>query len=351
MKLLRRLLTASLVVAIIATGCKKSEIKLVELMGAGATFPMPLYQKMFDEYYQKTGTKINYQGIGSGGGIKQITAKTVDFGATDAFLSDDKEKEIGSKILHIPTCLGSVVVTYNIPENPQLKFDSAVLSDIFLGKIVKWNDPKISALNPDVKLPDLNITVVSRADGSGTSFIFTDYLSKVSEEFATKVGRGNSVTWPVGISGKGNPGVSGLVSQTTGAIGYVELIYALQNKMSYGIIKNKSGNFVIPSLASTSASAQIEIPDHTKASITDTDAPNGYPISSFTWILIYKEQNYNGRDKNLAKAVVDALWWTTHEGQTICSTLDYAPLPLKALEKVEKLLRSVTYDGKKLVNK
>lgn len=349
MKKLLKIFISLLVVFLLFTGCKKDEKKTVELLGAGATFPMPLYQKMFDEYNLKFGTRVNYQGIGSGGGIKQITGKTVDFAGSDAFLSDEKSQAIPDELIHIPTCLGAVVITYNIPDNPKLKLDSQLVSDIFLGKITKWNDEKISALNPGVNLPDLNITVASRSDGSGTTFIFTDYLCKVSEEFKTKVGMGSSVTWPVGVSGKGNPGVAGLVSQVVGSIGYVELIYALQNNMAYGDIKNKSGNFITPSLETTSKSAQIEIPEHTRVSITDTDATDGYPISSFTWILIYKEQNYNNREKYIVNEMMKMLWWMTHEGQSINSTLGYAPLPDKAIVKVEKLLKSVTFDGKQIL--
>lgn len=331
--------------------CSKSDSKRVELLGAGATFPLPLYQRMFDEYNRQTGTRVNYQGIGSGGGIRQITAKTVDFGGTDAFLSEERLAEIDGELLHIPICLGSVVVTYNIPGNPDLRFDGNILSKIFLGKITNWNDKRIAALNPGVSLPNLDITVTTRADGSGTTFVFTDYLSKVNEEFKNSIGMGSTVNWTIGVSGRGNPGVAGLVSQVSGSIGYVELIYALQNNLSFGKIKNSSGNFIIPSLETTSMSAQIDIPDHTRISITNTDAPNGYPISSFTWILIYKEQSYNNRSENTARELLNLLWWMTHEGQYLCETVDYAPLPDKAVEKVELLLKSVTFNGRNILEK
>ena len=270
----------------------------VELIGAGATFPYPLYSKMFDVYHKEHGAKINYQAIGSGGGIRQLTNKTVDFGGSDAIMSDKDLQEAGAPVLHIPTCAGAVVVTYKLAGDPELKFTPDIIADIFLGKIKKWNDPRITAINPGVKLPDTDITVVHRSDGSGTTAIFSSYLSKVSPEWKEKVGAGPSLNWPAGLGGKGNPGVAGLVQQTPGSFGYVELIYALQNKMPYGMIKNKKGNFVKPTIASTSLAANTALPDDMKVDLTDTDAAEGYPISGFTWILVYKEQNYaeqNGR--------------------------------------------------------
>jgi phosphate transport system substrate-binding protein len=267
----------------------------VELIGAGATFPYPLYSKMFDTYYQEHGIKINYQAIGSGGGIRQLTNKTVDFGGSDAIMSDKDLKEAGAPVLHIPTCAGAVVVTYNLAGDPQLKFTPEVIADIFLGKIKKWNDPRLTAINPEVKLTGTEITVIHRSDGSGTTAIFSSYLSKISTEWKEKVGAGPSLNWPAGLGGKGNPGVAGLVKQTPGSFGYVELIYALQNKMPYGTIKNKKGNFIKPSIASTSLAANTALPDDMKVDLTDTDAAEGYPISGFTWILVYQEQNYAGK--------------------------------------------------------
>ena len=221
----------------------KSSASDVELLGAGASFPYPLYSKMFSEYNIKTGVKINYQSIGSGGGIKQLMSKTVDFGASDAFLNDEDMAKMPAAVVHIPTCLGAAVITYNLPDNPTLKFTPDVVADIFLGKITKWNDARIKKLNPTVKLPDMAISIVHRSDGSGTTFIFTDYLSKVSEEWKTKVGHKTAVDWPLGLGAKGNEGVSGMIKQTPGAIGYVELIYALQNKMPVGLLQNKSGKY------------------------------------------------------------------------------------------------------------
>ncbi|MGZ3593223.1 MAG: phosphate ABC transporter substrate-binding protein PstS [Syntrophales bacterium] len=323
--------------------------KDVELIGAGATFPYPLYSKMFDVYHKEYGVKVNYQAIGSGGGIRQLTNKTVDFGGSDAIMSDKDLTEASAPVLHIPTCAGAVVLTYNLTGDPQLKFTPDVIADIFLGKISKWNDPRISAINPGVKLPAVNITVVHRSDGSGTTFIFSDYLSKVSAEWKEKVGMGPSLNWPAGLGGKGNPGVAGLIQQTPGSIGYVELIYALQNKMPYGMVKNKKGKFVTATLASTSKAADTNLPDDMKVSLTDSDAPEGYPISGFTWILVYKEQNYGKRSEEKAKESVKLLWWMTHEGQKNAEPLEYAPLSKKAVEKAEKLLKSVTYNGKPIL--
>ena len=317
--------------------------KDVELIGAGATFPYPLYSKMFDVYHKEYGVKVNYQAIGSGGGIRQLINKTVDFGGSDAIMSDKDLAEASAPVLHIPTCAGAVVPTYNLAGNPQLRFTPDVIADIFLGKIDKWNGRRLSEINPGVKLPDTHLTVVHRSDGSGTTFIFSGYLSKVSPEWKEKVGSGTSLNWPTGLGGKGNPGVAGLVQQTPGSVGYVELIYALQNKMPYGMVKNKKGNFVTATLAATSKAADINLPDDMKVSLTDSDAPEGYPISGFTWILVYKDQGYGDRSEEKPKALVKLLWWMTHEGQKYAEPLEYAPLSKKAVEKVEKLIKSITY--------
>jgi phosphate transport system substrate-binding protein len=322
-----------------------SAAKEVELIGAGATFPYPLYSKMFDTYNQEHGIKINYQAIGSGGGIRQLTNKTVDFGGSDAIMSDKDLQEAGAPILHIPTCAGAVVVTYNVAGDPQLKFTPDIITDIFLGKIKKWNDPRLTAINPEAKLAGTDITVIHRSDGSGTTAIFSSYLSKVSTEWKEKVGAGPSLNWPAGLGGKGNPGVAGLVKQTPGSFGYVELIYALQNKMPYGTIKNKKGNFIKPSIASTSLAANTALPEDMKVDLTDTDASEGYPLSGFTWILVYKEQDYAGRPEEKTKALVNLLWWMTHEGQKYAEPLHYAPLSKAAVGKAEKLIKSITYRG------
>jgi phosphate transport system substrate-binding protein len=320
-----------------------------ELLGAGATFPYPLYSKMFDVYHQATGLKVNYQAIGSGGGIRQLISRTVDFGGSDAIMSDKDLNEAGAPILHIPTCAGAVVVTYNLAGNPKLKFTPNIIADVFLGKIKKWNDARIKTLNAGINLPDTDITVVHRSDGSGTTFIFSSYLSKVSQEWKDSVGAGPSLNWPIGLGGKGNPGVAGLVQQTPGSLGYVELIYALQNKMPYGIVKNKTGNFIDPTIASVSMAADTALPDDMKVNLTDTDAAHGYPISGFTWILVYKEQNYGNKPADKAKLVVDLLWWMTHQGQQYAEPLEYAPLSKAAAAKAERLIKSITYDGKPIM--
>jgi phosphate transport system substrate-binding protein len=238
-----------------------------------------------------------------------------------------------------------VVVTYNLPDKPKLKFTPDVIADIFLGKITKWNDPRITAVNPEVKFSDMGIVVVHRSDGSGTTSIFSDYLSKVSKEWEFKVGADKSLNWPVGLGAKGNPGVAGLVNQTPGAIGYVELIYTIQNNMPAGIIKNKAGNFIEPSLQSVSVAANVELPADTRVSVTNTDAAEGYPISGFTWLIFYKEQNYAERSKEKAEELLKLLWWMIHDGQQFAEPLHYSPLSKSAVQKAEAILRSVLYSG------
>ncbi|MBD3390511.1 MAG: phosphate ABC transporter substrate-binding protein PstS [Chitinivibrionales bacterium] len=317
----------------------------VELLGAGASFPYPLYSKMFDVYHKKYGVRINYQSIGSGGGIRQLESRSIDFGASDAVITDEKLQKMPGSVLHVPTCLGAVVVTYNLPGNPELRLGPDVLAEIFLGKIKRWNDSRIVAINPNAKLPKDKIMVVHRSDGSGTTFIFTDYLSKVSPEWKKSVGAGKSVKWPAGLGAKGNEGVSGLVKQTRGSIGYCELAYALHNNLPQALIKNEKGHWIRPTIESISLAAQVEIPSDARVSLTNTGAGKGYPISSFTWILLYQEQNYDKRPKDKAKTLVDLLWWMTHDGQKHCAPLDYAPLSDAAVKRAEEILKSVVYDG------
>ena len=320
------------------------------LLGAGATFPYPLYSKMFSEYNKKSGIQINYQSIGSGGGILQLTNKTVDFGASDGPMNDDQTKKIAAPVLHIPMVSGAVVITYNLPgDNNGIVLTPDVIADIFLGKIKNWSDPRIVKLNKGVRIPALPILVAHRSDGSGTTNIFTNYLSKVSPEWSTKVGSGGAVNWPSGLGGKGNEGVSGLVKQTPGAIGYVELIYALQNKMDYAKVVNKSGKVILPSLASVTAAGKIKMPEDSKIFLTDTDAKDGYPISGLTWIIIYKEQNYGSRSQERAKQLLKLLWWNIHDGQQFAAPLNYAPLSKEALKIAEKILKSATYNGKTIL--
>ncbi len=320
------------------------------LLGAGSTFIYPLFSKIFSDYNQKTGIQVNYQSIGSGGGILQLTNKTVDFGASDGPLNDEQTTKMGAPALHIPQASGAVVVTYNLPgDNNNISLTPDIIADIFLGIIKTWNDPRIISINKGVNIPAFPILVVHRSDGSGTTNIFTNYLSKVSPEWKTKVGSGGAVNWPAGLGGKGNEGVAGVVKQTPGAIGYVELIYALQNKMDYAKVQNKKGKFIVPSLASVTAAGNVKLPDDAKIFITDTDAPDGYPISGFTWVLIYKEQNYNGRSKDRATKLMKLLWWNTHEGQQFAAPLNYAPLSKEALKVAEKILKSATFGGKAIL--
>jgi phosphate transport system substrate-binding protein len=307
----------------------------VQITGAGATFPYPIYSKWFSEYNKAhPNVEINYQSIGSGGGIQQITKQTVFFGATDGPMTDEQLKAAPGPILHFPTVLGAVVPVYNLAGvTTELKFTGAVLADVYLGKITKWNDPAIVKLNAGVKLPATDITVVHRSEGSGTTYIWVDYLSKVSPEFKSKVGVNASVNWPTGVGGKGNEGVSGLVSQSPGSIGYVELIYALQNKISFGTVQNAAGEFVkasVGAVTAAAAGAAANLPADFRVSITNAPGTGVYPISSFTWLLLYE----NPKDKPQAKIMVEVLKWALTEGQKYCAALGYAPLP-PAVVKIE----------------
>jgi len=307
--------------------------------GAGATFPYPIYSKWFDEYAKvDSSVRFNFQSIGSGGGQKQILAQTVDFGASDGPMSDDNLSKAPGKILHIPTVAGAVVLPYNLPGNPSLKLDGNTVAGIYLGQIKKWNDPKITALNPGAKLPDQDIVVVHRSDGSGTTYIFTDYLSKVSGEWKQKAGNNTSVNWPAGIGGKGNEGVSGQVKQTPGAIGYVELIYALQNKMSYADVKNAAGQFIKPTIESvTAALATASIPDDFRFSMTNAPGNDAYPIAGATWLLVYQQQ----KDPAKGKKLVEFLKWAVTKGEGMAKDLNYAPLPNEVQQRVLKRIDEI----------
>jgi phosphate transport system substrate-binding protein len=309
----------------LAFGLSATASAQMMITGAGATFPYPIYSKWFDAYAQvDPSVRFNYQSIGSGGGQKQILAQTVDFGASDGPMSDDNLSKAPAKILHIPTVAGADVVAYNLPGNPALKLDADTIAGIFLGEIKKWNDGKITALNPGVTLPDQEIVVVHRSDGSGTTYIWTDYLSKISSEWKTKVGTNTSVNWPTGIGGKGNEGVAGQIKQTPGALGYVELIYAIQNKMPYADVKNASGKFVKASLESiTAAMATAQIPEDFRFSITNAPGDNAYPICGATWLLVYEQQ----KDAMKGKKLVEFLKWAQKDGEKMAKDLDYAPLP------------------------
>ena len=319
----------SLATMLLLTGVAAVSAQTVQINGAGATFPFPIYSKWFSEYNKlHPNAQINYQSIGSGGGIRQLTAQTVFFGASDGPMTQDQMLAAPGKIVHLPTVLGGVVPIYNIPGvDVALKFPGKVLADIFLGKITKWNDPAITAVNPGVALPSTEITVVHRSDGSGTSYIFCDYLSKVSPEYRSTVGVATSVKWPVGVGGKGNEGVAGLVKQTPAAIGYVELIYALQNKLDYGMVQNHDGVFVSASVetvtAAATAASGAAMPKDFRVSITNAPGKNAYPISSFTWLLFYQ----NPKDKQRMQIMNDFTKWALTDGQKFAAALGYAPLP------------------------
>ena len=322
----------------------------VSLSGAGSTFAAPIYKVLFDMYAKKAGVQVAYGAIGSGGGIRSLHDRVVDFAGSDAFMTDEKIKDMPANIVHMPTCLGAVVVAYNLPEVKSFKLTSDLLAKIFLGQITKWNDPQLKANNPGVNFPDLAITVVHRSDGSGTTAIFSDYLNKVSKEWADKVGAGSSLEWPVGLGGKGNPGVAGTISSTKGALGYVGSEYAFAQKIQMATLKNSAGNYIEPTIASASASAKGAFPDDTRVMLTNSSAPDAYPICGLTWILIYKEQNYNGRTKAQALAMLKLLdWMLTPEAQSQAPKIDYAPLPAAAIVKTKAILRSVTFDGKPLL--
>jgi len=321
----------------------------ISLQGAGATFPNPLYQKWVSEYGKlHPNVRIDYQSIGSGGGIKQIQEQTVDFGASDAPMKDEELKAAPAELLHIPTVLGAVVITYNVASIAQpLHFSPEVIADIFLGKIKKWDDAHIKQDNPGVSLPAADITTVHRSDGSGTTFVFTDYLSKVSPEWKEKVGTDKSPKWPVGQGGKGNEGVTGQIKQQPNTIGYVELAYAVQNKFPVALIKNASGKFIeasIGAVTAAAASASTQTPEDLRVSITNATGENAYPISSYTYILAYKEQ----KSTDKGKALVDFLWWGIHDGEQFAKDLQYAPLPKEIVTRAEAKINSITSGGKPL---
>jgi phosphate transport system substrate-binding protein len=330
--------------ALLLSACGGGEQENQNIIGAGATFPYPMYSKWFSEYYkQNPSVRINYQSLGSGAGIRQVTEGTVDFGASDGPMTDEqiaafKEKR-GSEVLHFPSVLGGVVPTYNLPDvHEPLNFTPEALAGIFLGKITKWNDPAMASANPEVTLPANEIVVVHRSDGSGTTYVWTDYLSKVSPEWAEKVGKSTSVNWPVGLGGKGNEGVSGQVKQTPYSLGYVEMNYAIQNKMAAGRVKNPAGKFVEATLESiTAAAAGIEMPDDFRVSITQAGGETAYPVASFTWLLIPEQIGDPGK-----RAAIQAfLKWMLGPGQELTSALDYAPLPAPVIAKEEQLISAI----------
>ncbi len=346
-KIFQSVMTLVIAIAMVSCGgnsnkdCRKAQ----ELSGAGATFPLPFYNVIFEQFGQVYGDQVAYGGIGSGGGVRNLRDKIVDFAGSDAYLSE-KEMADMPAVIHIPTCMGAVVVAYNLDGIDELKLTGELVADIFAGEVKMWNDARLVELNPDAKLPNEPIIPVYRSDGSGTTFVFTDYLTKVSLMWASKYGAGKSVNFPSGQAAKGNPGVAGVIKQTKNTIGYVGSEYAFAQKIPYAFVRNQKGEYILPSSATISAAASGEIPTDTRTSITNADAYGAYPISTFTWMIIYKEQNYAGRSKEQAVATIDLLKYIlSDEAQHITSEVHYAPLPAKAKELSIANLKTVTYDG------
>ena len=346
-KIFSSIMTLAIALAFTACGGNSNDggRKAQELSGAGATFPLPFYNVVFENFAQVNGDAVAYGGIGSGGGVRNLRDKIVDFAGSDAFLSDKEMAEM-NPVIHVPTCMGAVVLAYNLDGVSELKLSGEVIADIFAGNIKMWNDERLAALNPDATLPAEAIIPVFRSDGSGTTFVFTDYLTKVSPMWASNFGAGKSVNFPSGQAAKGNPGVAGVIKQTKNSIGYVGSEYAFAQKIQYAKIQNHRGEFVLPSSATISAAASGEIPADTRCSITNADAAGAYPISTFTWMIIYKEQNYSDRSKEQAIATLDLLKYIlSDEAQKITSEVHYSPLPAKAKELSMTNLKAVTFDG------
>lgn len=315
----------------------------VILTGAGATFPFPLYREWFDRYHRQTGVRIDYQAVGSGGGIRRILEKEVDFGATDAFLSDSDLENLPEYIVHIPTCLGAVVLIYHLPGIPVLHLTPELIAGIFLGEIDRWSDERITKINPGLDLPDWGITVIHRSESSGTTFIFTDYLSRVSRSWAGSVGKGKVMAWPTGMGLERNAAVAEFVRKIPGSIGYAQLTYAKKNRLPAARIQNRSGRFITPTLEAVSAAADIPLPEDMRILITDTGAPDGYPISGFTYLILFQDQKYHRRSRERAEQLVRLLRWIILEGQELNHRLHYAPLPKAGAEQALEMIRSITY--------
>jgi len=338
------------IIAMAAVSCgggqSTGKEKQVTLSAAGATFPQPFYNLAFKKHNEAGGPLVNYGGIGSGGGIKSLRDQVVDFGATDAYLSDAELAEMPGNVIHIPTCIGAVVIAYNLPGVNSLKLTPSLLEGIFLGKITKWNDPLITEANPEITMPDMDITVVYRSDGSGTTYIFSDYMSKVSPEWNTQLGTGKALNWPAGIGAKGNPGVAGTISQSQGTIGYIGFEYAYAQKIPMARVMNSSGSFIEPSLDSFTAAAAVVMPADTRVMITNSPNPDAYPITSFTWIIMYREQAYSRHSREAAEATVRTVKWLIGpEAQAIATSVHYASLPQDAAEQAAILLQGITFEG------
>jgi phosphate transport system substrate-binding protein len=342
---------------ILLTGCQNSNKKAglsgggkEKLTAAGATFPLPYYNLVFKNYTKETNVQVTYGGVGSGGGIRSLKDQVVDFGATDAFLTDEQQKEMPAEVVHIPTCIGAVVIAYNLQGVEDLKLSNILLEKIFLGEVTKWNDPLLKKDNPDASLPDQDITVVYRSDGSGTTHIFSDFMSKISEKWANQVGTGKSLKWPVGMGAKGNPGVAGTIGQTSGTIGYIGSEFAFAQKIQTARVQNSAGEYILPDLTSISAAAKGNIPDDTRVMLTNSADPASYPISGFTWIILYKEQAYKGRTREQALATVNLLdWLVSEKAQGEAAKVHYAPLPADAVAKAKTVLRGITYQDEPLL--
>jgi phosphate transport system substrate-binding protein len=322
----------------------------VTLSGAGATFPYPFYSIVFRDYMRKhPGVTINYGAIGSGGGIRSLRDKSVNFAASDAFLNEKETASMGAEVVHIPTCMGGVVLSYTLSGVDSLRLTGELIADIFMGKITRWNDPRVAAENPNIRFPDLEITPVYRSDGSGTTFVFSEYLNKVSPEWNKEMGVGKALKWKAGLAAKGNPGVASIVQLTEGAIGYVGSEYALTLQMPSAIIKNKAGNYVKATLKTISAAAETDLPDDMKVTLTDMPHPNAYPISMMTWLLVYRDQGYSGHSRQEAEVLVDLLNYIIGpDGQQLAEQVNYVPLPLQAIQKTQRIIDQIHFEGEKI---
>ncbi len=322
----------------------------VTLSGAGATFPYPFYSIVFRDYMRKhPGVTINYGAIGSGGGIRSLRDKSVNFAASDAFLNEKETASMGAEVVHIPTCMGGVVLSYTLSGVDSLRLTGELIADIFMGKITRWNDPRVAAENPNIRFPDLEITPVYRSDGSGTTFVFSEYLNKVSPEWNKEMGAGKALKWKAGLAAKGNPGVASIVQLTEGAIGYVGSEYALTLQMPSAIIKNKAGNYVKATLKTISAAAETDLPDDMKVTLTDMPHPNAYPISMMTWLLVYRDQGYSGHSRQEAEVLVDLLNYIIGpDGQQLAEQVNYVPLPLQAIQKTQRIIDQIHFEGEKI---
>ncbi|MFI3278062.1 MAG: phosphate ABC transporter substrate-binding protein PstS [Rikenellaceae bacterium] len=339
--------TLAIAFAMLLTSCGGE--KTGSIAGAGATFPLPFYNVAFKAYQETTGNQVTYGGVGSGGGIRSLKDRIVDFAGSDAYLSEKEMEAMPAEVIHIPSCLGAVVIAYNLPGVDKLVLDGEIVADIYLNKITKWNDARIVALNPGVNLPDMTITPVFRSDGSGTTFVFTDYMTKVSSQWANDLGRAKALKWPVGIASKGNPGVAGTVKETVGSVGYIGSEYGFALKIPSAALKNRAGKVVVPSLESISASATSEMPADMRAMITNSPAAEAYPISCWTWLLVYADQSYDNRTEDQARFTIDLMkWMMTEEAQSLTTKVHYAPLPASVVKSNLTTLNNIKFNGKKL---